>query len=106
MRDAIDDLVERQVGLTGATRENVFDALVKFDVELSRSRVRSRADERRKTYLHNRASRVLLYFRNGFSSDNATPEDVRLINLIEAVPKSGGEAFQPRCGQSENRDSD
>ena len=89
MRDAIDDLVEREVKLSGATRESVFDALVELDVELSRRRSRSRADERRKTYLHNRAARILLYFRHGFTSGNATPEDVRLINLIEALPSSG-----------------
>jgi hypothetical protein len=68
---------------------NVFDALVEFDVELSRSRARSRADERRKTYLHARVSRILLYFRHGFTSGKATPEDVRLIHLIEALPGSG-----------------
>ena len=89
MRDAIDDLVEREVQLSGATRENVFDALVELDVELSRRRSKSRADERRKTYLHNRAARILLYLRHGFTSGNATPEDVRLINLIEALPRSG-----------------
>src|SRR5271166_1804487 len=30
----------------------------------------------------NRAARILLYLRDGFTSGNATPEDVRLINLI------------------------
>ena len=89
MRDAIEDLVEREVQLTGATRESVFDALVEFDVELSRRQSRSRADERRKTYLHDPISRILLYIRHGFTSGKATPEDVRLISLIEALPKSG-----------------
>ena len=95
MRDAIDDLVEREVQLSGATRESVFDALVELDVELSRRRLRSRADERKKNYLHNRVSRLLLYFRHGFSSSssNATPEDVRLINLIEALPSSGARSY-------------
>ena len=89
MRGAIDDLVEREVQLPGATRESVFDALVEFDVELARRRLRSRTDERRRTYLHNRASRILLYFRHGFTSGKGTAEDVRLINLIESLPKSG-----------------
>jgi hypothetical protein len=87
MRDTIDDLVEREVQLPGATRVSVFDALVEFDVELSRSRSRSRADQRRKTYLHDRVSRILLYLRHGFTSGKATPEDVRLIGLIETLPK-------------------
>ena len=89
MRDAIDDLVERDVQLPGATRVSVFDALVEFDVELSRRRSRSRAEERRRTYLHNRASRILFYFRHGFTSGKATPDDARLISLIEALPRSG-----------------
>ena len=89
MRDAIDDLVEREVQLPGATRVSVFDALVEFDVELFRHRSRSRADERRKTYLHARASRILFYFRHDFTSGKDTPEDVRLISLIEALPRSG-----------------
>ena len=89
MRDAIDDLVEREVQLSGATRESVFDALVELDVELSRRPSRSRSDQRRKTYLHNRAARILIYLRRGFSGGNTTPEDVRLINLIEALPSSG-----------------
>ncbi len=88
MRNAIDDLVEREVQLPGATRQSVFDALVEFDVELFRRRARSRADERRKTYLHDRAARILLYFRHGFTSGSTTREDVRLISLIEALPKS------------------
>jgi len=89
MRDAIDDLVEREVQLSGATRESVFDALVELDVELSRHRTRSRADARRKEYLHNRASRILIYLRRGFTGGNTTPQDMRLINLIEALPSSG-----------------
>ena len=89
MRDEIDDLVEREIQLPGATRLSVFDALVEFDVGLSRRRLRSRADERRKTYLHDRASRILLYFRHGFTSGRANPEDLRLISLIEALPKPG-----------------
>jgi hypothetical protein len=88
MRNEIDGLVEREVQLPGATRQSVFDALVEFDVELFRRRARSRADERRKTYLHDRAARILLYFRHGFTSGSATPEDVRLISLIEALPNS------------------
>jgi hypothetical protein len=89
MCDAIDDLVEREVQLSGATRESVFDALVELDVELSRRPSRSRSDQRRKTYLHHRAARILIYLRRGFSDGNTTPEDVRLINLIEALPSSG-----------------
>jgi len=88
MRNAIDGLVEREVQLPGATRQSVFDALVEFDVELFRRRARSRADERRKTYLHDRTARILLYFRHGFTSGSTTPADVRLISLIEALPKS------------------
>jgi hypothetical protein len=92
MRNEIDDLVEREVKLPGATRESVFIALVQLDAQLARGRSRMLADKRRKTNLRDRAGRMLLYFRHGFAGGNATPEDVRLISLIEALPRSGAKS--------------
>ena len=91
MRDAIDELVERGVKLPGATRESVFIALVQLDAQLSRRRTRTQAEKQRKTTLRDRAGRILLYFRHGFVGGTAPPEDMRLIGLIEALPRSGTE---------------
>jgi hypothetical protein len=88
MRDEIDELVEREVRATGATRESVFIALVQFDAQLSRSRTRTLAEKQRKTNLRSRAGRILLYFRHGFIGGKAPAEDMRLIGLIEAPPRS------------------
>jgi hypothetical protein len=89
MRDEIEGLVERQVKLPGATRESVFIALVQLDAQLSRRRSRTLVEKQRKTTLRDRAGRILLYFRHGFTAGNASPEDMRLIDLIEALPRSG-----------------
>jgi hypothetical protein len=89
MRDEIDELVEREVKLPGATRESVFIAMVQLDAQLSRNRSKTLAEKQRKTNLRDRASRILLYFRHGFAAGNVTPEDVRLIGLIEALAPPG-----------------
>ena len=78
MRDEIDEIVERQVKLPGATRESVFIALVQLDAGLSRRRSRAQAEKQRKTNSRNRAGKILLYFRHGFLAGTASPEDVRL----------------------------
>ena len=92
MRDEIDELVEREVSLPGATRESVFIAMVQLDAQLSRHRPKTLAEKQRKTNLRDRASRILLYFRHGFAAGNATPEDVQLIGLIEALARSGSKS--------------
>jgi hypothetical protein len=92
MRDAIDELVERELKLPGATRESVFIALVQLDAQLSRRRTKTLAEKQTKTKLRDRAGRILLYFRHGFVGGKASPEDTRLIGLIEALPRSGPES--------------
>ena len=89
MRDEIDELVEREVKSPGATRESVFIAMVQLDAQLSRRRSRTLAEKQRNTKLRDRASRIPLYFRHGFAAGNVTPEDVRLIDLVEALARSG-----------------
>jgi hypothetical protein len=89
MQDEIDELVEREVKLPGATRESVFIALVQLDAQLSRRRSRTQAEKLRKTNLRDRTGRILLYFRHGFLGGKAFPGDMRLIGLIEALPRSG-----------------
>jgi hypothetical protein len=89
MRDEVDDLLDREAKLPGATGESVFIALVQFDAQLTRRRSKTPADKRRRTMLHDRAERILLYFRHGFTAGNTTVEDARLIGLIEALPRSG-----------------
>jgi hypothetical protein len=91
MRDEIDELVEREVRSPGATRESVFIALVQLDAQLSRRRSRTQAEKQRKTHLRDRAGRILLYFRHGFIGGKASPDDIRLMNLIEAVQRSEAE---------------
>jgi hypothetical protein len=88
MRDEIDELVEREAKSPGATRESVFIALVQLDAQLSRRRSRTQAENQRKTNLRDRAGRILLYFRHGFTGGKASPDDMRLIDLIEALPRS------------------
>jgi hypothetical protein len=92
MRDEIDDLVEREAKLPEATRESVVIALFQLDAQLSRRRTRTQAEKQRKTTLRDRAGRILLYFRHGFVGGKASPEDMRLIGLIEALPRSGTES--------------
>lgn len=88
MRDEIDELVEREIKSPRATRESVFIALVQLDVQLSRRRTRTQAEKQRKTNFRDRAGRILLYFRHGFIGGKASPDDMRLIDLVEALPRS------------------
>ena len=92
MRDEIDELVEREVSLPGATRESVFIAVAQLDAQFSRRRSRPLAEKQQKSKLRDRASRILLYFRHGFAAGNATPEDLQLIGLIEALARSGSKS--------------